>query len=123
MSDNLTLSIDAMGGDNAPDMVVEGVDTALERLTNVAQPRPGQAPEDGGQDGADQLERVHCEPQLAKDLHPEPLALVHAGGRPGLLQEADEEVDRVGEEQAIQHDHEQPVVHKKEGAVRLRSGR
>ena len=36
MSDNLTLSIDAMGGDNAPDMVVEGVDTALERLTNVS---------------------------------------------------------------------------------------
>ncbi|PIW30304.1 MAG: phosphate acyltransferase [Rhodospirillales bacterium CG15_BIG_FIL_POST_REV_8_21_14_020_66_15] len=36
MSDNLTLSIDAMGGDNAPDMVVEGVDTALERLTDVS---------------------------------------------------------------------------------------
>ncbi|MAO56882.1 MAG: phosphate acyltransferase [Rhodospirillaceae bacterium] len=36
MSDNLTLSIDAMGGDNAPDMVVEGVDTALERLTGVS---------------------------------------------------------------------------------------
>jgi len=36
LSDNLTLSIDAMGGDNAPDMVVEGVDTALERLTDVS---------------------------------------------------------------------------------------
>jgi glycerol-3-phosphate acyltransferase PlsX len=36
LSDNLTLSIDAMGGDNAPDMVVEGVDTALERLTGVS---------------------------------------------------------------------------------------
>ena len=35
MSELLTLSIDAMGGDNAPDMVVEGVETALERLSGV----------------------------------------------------------------------------------------
>ena len=35
MSDTLTLSIDAMGGDKAPEMVVEGVDTALERLSGV----------------------------------------------------------------------------------------
>lgn len=31
----MTLSIDAMGGDNAPEMVVEGIDIALERLDNV----------------------------------------------------------------------------------------
>ena len=35
MSTRLTLSIDAMGGDNAPDMVVEGIGIALERLSNV----------------------------------------------------------------------------------------
>jgi glycerol-3-phosphate acyltransferase PlsX len=35
MSTRLTLSIDAMGGDNAPDMVVEGVGIALEHLSNV----------------------------------------------------------------------------------------
>lgn len=35
MPDNLTLSIDAMGGDNAPRMVVEGIDTALERMNGV----------------------------------------------------------------------------------------
>ena len=32
MSQNITLSIDAMGGDNAPDMVVEGMDLALRDL-------------------------------------------------------------------------------------------
>ena len=31
----LTLSIDAMGGDNAPGMVVEGVELALERLPDT----------------------------------------------------------------------------------------
>ncbi len=35
MSEPVTLSIDAMGGDNAPEMVVEGVETALERLNGV----------------------------------------------------------------------------------------
>jgi len=35
MSTRLTLSIDAMGGDRAPDMVVEGIGIALERLSNV----------------------------------------------------------------------------------------
>ena len=35
MSTRLTLSIDAMGGDNAPEMVVEGVEIALENLSNV----------------------------------------------------------------------------------------
>jgi glycerol-3-phosphate acyltransferase PlsX len=35
MSTRLTLSIDAMGGDNAPDMVVEGIGIALEHLSNV----------------------------------------------------------------------------------------
>jgi glycerol-3-phosphate acyltransferase PlsX len=35
MSTRLTLSIDAMGGDNAPDMVVEGICIALEHLSNV----------------------------------------------------------------------------------------
>ncbi|MBL4615289.1 MAG: phosphate acyltransferase PlsX [Magnetovibrio sp.] len=32
MSQNITLSIDAMGGDNAPDMVIEGLDMALREL-------------------------------------------------------------------------------------------
>lgn len=35
MPDRLTLSIDAMGGDNAPDMVVEGICLALEQITDV----------------------------------------------------------------------------------------
>lgn len=35
MSERLTLSIDAMGGDHAPGMVVEGINTALERLPDV----------------------------------------------------------------------------------------
>ena len=35
MSKRLTLSIDAMGGDNAPEMVVEGIGIALEHLSNV----------------------------------------------------------------------------------------
>ena len=35
MSTRLTLSIDAMGGDNAPEMVVEGIGIALEHLSNV----------------------------------------------------------------------------------------
>ena len=35
MSTRLTLSLDAMGGDNAPQMVVEGVDIALARLPQV----------------------------------------------------------------------------------------
>ena len=35
MIERLTLSIDAMGGDNAPRMVVEGVDAAVERLSHV----------------------------------------------------------------------------------------
>jgi len=35
LPDKLTLSIDAMGGDNAPGMVVEGVEVALERETDV----------------------------------------------------------------------------------------
>ncbi|MCH7865001.1 MAG: phosphate acyltransferase PlsX [Proteobacteria bacterium] len=35
MTERLTLSIDAMGGDNAPRMVVEGVDAAVERLSHV----------------------------------------------------------------------------------------
>ncbi len=32
MTERLTLSIDAMGGDNAPEMVVEGIEASLERL-------------------------------------------------------------------------------------------
>jgi glycerol-3-phosphate acyltransferase PlsX len=35
MSTRLTLSIDAMGGDNAPQMVVEGIGIAVEHLSNV----------------------------------------------------------------------------------------
>ena len=35
MGTRLTLSIDAMGGDQAPDMVVDGIGIALERLSNV----------------------------------------------------------------------------------------
>lgn len=35
MSTRLTLSIDGMGGDKAPQMVVEGIAAAAERLTNV----------------------------------------------------------------------------------------
>lgn len=35
MSKRLTLSLDAMGGDSAPDMVVEGIDIALSRLQGV----------------------------------------------------------------------------------------
>jgi len=35
LNTRLTLSVDAMGGDNAPDMVVEGVALARERLENV----------------------------------------------------------------------------------------
>ena len=35
MSTRLTLSLDAMGGDSAPQMVVEGVDIALARLPQV----------------------------------------------------------------------------------------
>lgn len=35
MPQPLTLSIDAMGGDNAPDMVVEGIEIALERLPDA----------------------------------------------------------------------------------------
>ena len=35
MTEPLTLSIDAMGGDNAPQMVVEGIEVALERLSRV----------------------------------------------------------------------------------------
>ncbi len=35
MSTRLTLSLDAMGGDNAPEMVIEGVALALEKLANV----------------------------------------------------------------------------------------
>ena len=36
MSNELTLSIDAMGGDDAPQMTVEGVDLALEMLPHVS---------------------------------------------------------------------------------------
>ena len=35
MTERLTLSIDAMGGDNAPRMIVDGVDTAVDRLSHV----------------------------------------------------------------------------------------
>ncbi len=35
MTERLTLSIDAMGGDNAPRMIVEGVDAAVDRLSDV----------------------------------------------------------------------------------------
>ncbi|MFQ5765946.1 MAG: phosphate acyltransferase PlsX [Rhodospirillales bacterium] len=35
MTDRLTLSIDAMGGDNAPQMVVEGVEASLARLSSA----------------------------------------------------------------------------------------
>ena len=35
MSRRLTLSIDAMGGENAPDMVVAGIDIAHKRLPDV----------------------------------------------------------------------------------------
>ena len=35
MTERLTLSIDAMGGDNAPQMIVEGVDAAVDRLSHV----------------------------------------------------------------------------------------
>lgn len=35
MTERLTLSIDAMGGDSAPDMVVEGINIALSQLNNV----------------------------------------------------------------------------------------
>ena len=36
MSTTLTLSVDAMGGDTAPRMVVEGIETALDRHADVA---------------------------------------------------------------------------------------
>ena len=35
MSTRLTLSVDAMGGDNAPAMVVDGIAQAKERLPHV----------------------------------------------------------------------------------------
>ncbi len=35
MAESLVLSIDAMGGDSAPDMVIEGVDMAIDRLGGV----------------------------------------------------------------------------------------
>lgn len=35
MSSRLTLSLDAMGGDNAPDMVIDGVSLALDKLPQV----------------------------------------------------------------------------------------
>ncbi|MDD9876773.1 MAG: phosphate acyltransferase, partial [Magnetovibrio sp.] len=35
MADRLTLSVDAMGGDAAPEMVVGGVDLAAARLGDV----------------------------------------------------------------------------------------
>ena len=35
MTETLTLSIDAMGGDNAPNMVVEGIETSLSHLAEV----------------------------------------------------------------------------------------
>src|SRR5262245_56546142 len=35
MADSLVLSIDGMGGDNAPDIVVEGVDIAARRSPDV----------------------------------------------------------------------------------------
>lgn len=35
LSDGVTISIDAMGGDHAPGMVIEGINLALGRLTNV----------------------------------------------------------------------------------------
>ena len=35
MSERLTLSIDAMGGDNAPDMVIEGIQVALKKHPNL----------------------------------------------------------------------------------------
>ena len=35
MTEVLTLSIDAMGGDNAPEMVVEGIEASLERLAQA----------------------------------------------------------------------------------------
>ena len=35
MTERLTLSIDAMGGDNAPQMVVEGIEASLERLAQA----------------------------------------------------------------------------------------
>ncbi len=35
MVEPLTLSIDTMGGDDAPDMVIDGINLALERLENV----------------------------------------------------------------------------------------
>ena len=35
MTETLTLSIDAMGGDNAPNMVVEGIETSLSHLAKV----------------------------------------------------------------------------------------
>ena len=35
MTEPLTLSIDAMGGDNAPEMVVEGIEVSLERLARA----------------------------------------------------------------------------------------
>jgi glycerol-3-phosphate acyltransferase PlsX len=35
VADGVTISIDAMGGDHAPAMVIEGINLALERVTNV----------------------------------------------------------------------------------------
>ena len=35
MVDSPTLALDAMGGDNAPDIVVRGADIALERLPDL----------------------------------------------------------------------------------------
>ena len=35
MITHVTLSVDAMGGDNAPDMVVEGIGIALKHLSKV----------------------------------------------------------------------------------------
>ncbi|MBT3307029.1 MAG: phosphate acyltransferase PlsX [Alphaproteobacteria bacterium] len=35
MTEPLTLSIDAMGGDNAPEMVIEGIEASLTRLSQV----------------------------------------------------------------------------------------
>lgn len=35
MTESLTLSIDAMGGDNAPEMVIEGIEVSMDRLSQV----------------------------------------------------------------------------------------
>ena len=35
MPEQLTLSIDAMGGDNAPDMVIEGIQVALKKQPDL----------------------------------------------------------------------------------------